>query len=262
MKISVIIPVFNGAPFVDRAMSNVQSQSRPPDEIIFVDDGSTDGTARAIERYTSARYIYQVNAGPSAARNAGLKDSAGDLIAFIDVDDLWESGKLEREAAILEGDPSVDIGQGLILDVDSSGGSTNPSELRLERLSSPYAWVNLGSMLFRRSIFDRVGGFDVALKENEDTDWYIRAWESGTKKRVVDEVCLYYTIREGSLVTGQDASRSPLPMLMKRHRDRSREGGERSFDVSSAKAFFGVFPDRRQRYPRNDYIDIRLEEFA
>lgn len=103
-----MIPAFNVEDCITDAVDSVLAQRRPPDEVIVVDDGSTDETARRIERYGSAvRYLRQDNAGPSAARNHGITAAAGEWIAFLDSDDVWLPEKLAAELDIIDRDPNL-----------------------------------------------------------------------------------------------------------------------------------------------------------
>ena len=88
--ISVIIPVFNGEDFIQEAIQCVLDQKYPDMEILVIDDGSTDRTRARIDVYSDrVSYIHQPNGGPAAARNTGLKMAQGEIIAFLDADDLW-----------------------------------------------------------------------------------------------------------------------------------------------------------------------------
>ena len=98
--LSVIMPVYNGAEFLAEAVASIVAQAYQPLEIIVVDDGSTDETATIVQSLGGEiRYLYQFNQGPAAARNAGLALAQGDLIAFLDVDDLWPADKLAQQMA-------------------------------------------------------------------------------------------------------------------------------------------------------------------
>jgi glycosyltransferase involved in cell wall biosynthesis len=101
-KSSVIICAYNYARFLPRCLESALSQSRPADEIIVVDDGSTDETAEVVKRFSQVRYIRQENAGKAAAFNRGFRESQGDLICHLDADDYWLPRKLERVTDALE----------------------------------------------------------------------------------------------------------------------------------------------------------------
>jgi len=109
-SVSVIIPVYNGETFVDEAIDSVIHQKYEPLEIIIVDDGSTDRTAEVIRGYgEKVQYRYQSNTGPAAARNSGLRVASGDVMAFIDADDLWPEGKLALQINRLQQEPTLEV---------------------------------------------------------------------------------------------------------------------------------------------------------
>lgn len=221
--VSVIIPVFNGAFFLAGAIENVLAQGYEPVEIIVVDDGSTDNTAEIAAVYKHIiTYHYQPNAGPSAARNCGIGLAQGTMIAFLDVDDSWSKNKLRIQTAHLQANPAIEIVQGLIqrvlkIDVGPSDQSG------YEPISDSYNYINIGSALFRKSVFDKVGLFDETLRDNEDTDWFIRAWESGVSKVVLDEVTLYYHQHSNNMSHHQSPVNYGLTKLIKKHLDRLRD---------------------------------------
>jgi len=104
--VSVVIPVFNGASFIARAVDSVRAQTCKDWEIIVVDDGSTDNTQTVLTGFAKRSGIiclYQENAGPAQARNLGVKSASGEYIAFLDCDDIWLPEKLEEQLTILRG---------------------------------------------------------------------------------------------------------------------------------------------------------------
>ena len=220
--VSAIIPVHNGAAFLAAAIRNVLDQDWSPLEIIVVDDGSTDGTAGIAAQFGDAiRYAHQARGGPASARNRGIRMARGELLAFLDVDDLWPRGKVRRQAGFLAADAAVDIVQGLIvrMELDPSAPGPDPA---FEECFEPYQFINLGSAVYRASVFDTVGPFDVALRENEDMDWFIRAWEANVAKVVQDQVALFHRRHAGNMTLEKRRPQLRIVSVLKRHLDRLR----------------------------------------
>jgi glycosyltransferase involved in cell wall biosynthesis len=108
LRISAVIPAYNAGKYIARSIDSVLNQTCPVDEIIVVDDGSTDNTADAVKHYgEKIRYIYQDNAGASAARNAGIQAATGDWIAFLDGDDEWLPDKIQLQTDLLARNPDL-----------------------------------------------------------------------------------------------------------------------------------------------------------
>ena len=151
-SISVIIPVFNGEEFLERAIQSVLDQDLQPDELIVVDDGSTDQTASIARRYPKIKYIYQANQGPPAARNHGLEKAKGELIAFLDADDQWLPQKLSQQVAFLQSNPAI----GYVLchmHCKLAPGASWPSWLNQAHYQSdPPAYIP-SALLVRRTVF-------------------------------------------------------------------------------------------------------------
>lgn len=215
LTVSVIIPVYNGERFLDEALHSVLAQTLPPDEIVVVDDGSTDGSAAIVAGLVSAsplpiRYIHQENRGPAAARNRGLQAVRSDLVAFLDADDLWELRKQEIQMDYLAVNPDALMVWGLVQMFELRG---------MERvaLHEPWHGPNLGCALFRREVFDRVGGFDEGMRLSEDLDWYLRARELDIPQGTLADVVLWYRRHGENLWLGRDKPlRSSLLALQKR----------------------------------------------
>ena len=112
MKISVIIPVFNRSEMVSRALDSVLTQTRRADEILVVDDGSTDGTNKVLDSFDGIKIIrHEKNKGVAAARNSGISAANYEWIAFLDSDDIWKTTKLEQNEYYFEMDSSIRIFQ-------------------------------------------------------------------------------------------------------------------------------------------------------
>ena len=109
-SISVVVTVYNGEEYVAEALTSILGQTHRPDEVIVVDDGSTDGTARELERFAGdIRVIAQANTGHAGALNRGYPEARGDYIAKCDADDIWEPDKLSRQVRALVDHPEIDV---------------------------------------------------------------------------------------------------------------------------------------------------------
>ena len=109
-RISVIIPTYNSAVFLPEAVESVLSQTFLPQEVIVVDDGSTDNTEDVLEPFRRRiHYIRQENQGPAVARNRGIAEAKGDLIAFLDADDVWVPEKTEIQVKVLRENPRIGL---------------------------------------------------------------------------------------------------------------------------------------------------------
>jgi glycosyltransferase involved in cell wall biosynthesis len=222
--VSVIIPAYNVAPFLATAIASIHRQEYAPLQIILVDDGSTDETAAIAAQHQELLVLRQENRGPASARNRGLSAAKGELITFLDADDFWAPAMLPRLVAQLQMRPEIEIVQGLIQRVwaiwtdDGSG----QRQIKFEPRFEPYVFINLGSAIYRRQVFEKVGLFDEWLADAEDTDWMIRAWEMQVDKLIIPEIFLYYWVRTDSLTVGGSRNKVTLMQLLKRHRDRVR----------------------------------------
>lgn len=245
VPVSVIVPVYNGENFLAGVIQNICRQEYQPLEIIVVDDGSTDETAKVAAQFgEQIHYIYQSNQGPAAARNYGIKLAKGDMIAFLDVDDLWADYILGEFVNYLTANPDVDIVQGLIQRLQLNTTGCGEYQLVFE----PYQFINLGSALYRKSVFDKVGMFDELLWDNEDTDWYMRAWELNVSKVVLPKIMLYYRKHDNNM-TLQQKGQIYFGLLkiykrcFERARTRSTQGITLAPQTISWLEYLGCTPD-------------------
>jgi len=144
--VSVIIPTFNRAPIVGDAIESVLRQRYSHVEIIVVDDGSTDDTRAFVTQFgATVRYVYQENAGVSAARNAGLRLATGEFIAFLDSDDSWVPWKIEAEVAALRVHPAAVVAWTDMSAVDADGAVVHERFLR--KMYGAYGAVDIESLM-------------------------------------------------------------------------------------------------------------------
>lgn len=195
MTVSVVIGVYNGGPLLREAVHSVFFQTRPVDELVLVDDGSTDGAAEAIAvDHPRIRFLRQPNAGGPAARNAGIQLATSDLITFLDADDLWPASTLESHLRFVSSNPDVPIALGQTQLFKSAGDGFVPTDYRRHLL-------HMAAGIFRRSVFDRVGLLEESMRIASDMDWWLRAKQSGMEPTLYPDLTLYYRHHEKS-VTG------------------------------------------------------------
>ncbi len=184
VKVSVIIPAYNGDRYLAAAIDSILAQTYRDLEIIVVDDGSTDNTPQVAQQYGTAvhavQYVSQANQGVAASRNLGMAKARGDYIAFLDQDDVFLPHKLADQVALLEQDDNLGI--------VNSGWQITDEQGHIKAAVQPWQqipdltaanliiWkpVFLGAMLFRRSWLERVSGFDISLEQTPDVDLVMR----------------------------------------------------------------------------------------
>lgn len=201
-RISVIIPTYNHARFVAQAIESVLAQTLPPQEIFVVDDGSTDDTHRVLKPFANrVCVVRQANRGVSAARNAGIELATGDLIAFLDADDIWFPTKLERQMERFEANPEIGLVHCGTEEIDANGKRIGQSVDGME------GWVADDLLLFRRAVIlgggsgamfsrasiDEVGEFDTGMSTSADWDFHYRIARR-YKVAFVTEVLLQYRL--------------------------------------------------------------------
>ena len=178
--ISVIIPTYNRAHLLPRALDSILSQSCLPNEIIVVDDGSTDDTSVLMTSvYPEIIFIQQSNTGVSYTRNVGIKRASGDWIAFLDSDDVWLPEKLEVQMNALYKNPELKICHTNEIWI-RNGTRVNPKK-KHERFGGwifqkclPLCCISPSSVIIHKSIFNEVGLFDDSLLVCEDYDLWLR----------------------------------------------------------------------------------------
>lgn len=182
--VSTVIPTFNRRAIVRRAIDSALAQTYLKQEIIVVDDGSTDGTGEDLcEHYGDLiRYVFQVNGGVSSARNHGMRLARGEFIALLDSDDEWERSKLEKQSEFLEAHPDYGMVLTDVRRVDAKRQMIDvfrrrdvipkDGDVLFDILLNPA--LAPASAMFRTDVFERVGGFDESLRTAEDIDFHLR----------------------------------------------------------------------------------------
>jgi glycosyltransferase involved in cell wall biosynthesis len=220
--VSVIIPIFNAAAYLPQAVASVRAQDHSPLEIIVVDDGSTDTTADVAQSLPDVRYFHQPNAGPAAARNRGIREARGEILAFLDADDLWATGKLAAQLPVLRQFPDEHLVAGHVEQFTSDDVAPTANRDTVVPRDHGRRAYTVGALLVRREDFHKVGGFDPALRFGEFMDWLSRAKTRGLREQVLDQVVLYRRLHATNTTRlARDHQRHYLTAI-RRHLERQR----------------------------------------
>jgi len=216
-KISVIIPNYNRETLVGETISNLLAQTLPPQEIIVVDDGSTDKSVEVIQSFGGkVKLIRQANQGPGAARNAGLRVATGEFIQFQDSDDLFSLNKLEAQAKLLE-QTGADIAfcPWVKLTIEDRNATLEDHVLQQKmppaKLSLPCWWLRgwstvFQSLLFRHSFLNRVGFYRTDLMPSEDTEFFFRMLTSSPRIAFTPKALTLYRLHNVNKITQDEGT--------------------------------------------------------
>jgi glycosyltransferase involved in cell wall biosynthesis len=238
--VSVIMPAYNAADFIDEALQSVLDQNYQPLEILVVDDGSSDDTPAVAARYgDKIRYIRQDNAGPGAARNRGLDLARGELIAFLDSDDTWLAGKLARQTALMSADPDIGLS---FHDFYFEREPQEPPVLafslapqlyeqqRNERADRSYVfsqsmfeplllrnYIGTSTVMIRKNCISQVGPFDASFPSAQDRELWLRI---AKKYRLgfIDAPLTRYRYNPHSITRNSEKRCINIIRLLERHR--------------------------------------------
>jgi glycosyltransferase involved in cell wall biosynthesis len=224
-RVSVIVPTFNRAGLLRRSLDSIQMQSFPDWECLIVDDGSTDATpdlvASRAEADPRVRAIRIEHGGtPGRGRNAGIAGSRGEFVAFLDDDDEWKPGKLERQVSLFDAEP----GAGLVFSrVERFGDEHGPwprvlperPELRSLLASN---FIACSTVIVRRSVIERAGLFDESLPLAQDFDLWLRILRRGPI-RGIPEVLARYRVDRGRQIRELPAEREAVARIIEKFRD-------------------------------------------
>lgn len=223
--VSVVIPCFNLGRFLAEAIESAAAQTAPPLEIVVVDDGSTDADTRDVLARVDPRLARVVrseeNRGLSAARNLGVRESKGHLICCLDADDRLAPTWLEQAREVLDEDARVAFVSHWLRTFGDEQWDWRPVRCDLAILLD----VNMvnGAAVFRRELFDAIGGFDESMRDGcEDWEYWIRATEAGWSGVIVPEILYEYRRRRESMSRQMIVGESPFRLyatLVSKHRN-------------------------------------------
>jgi len=187
-RVSVVVPTRNRLSQLQRAISAVRNQTFRDFEVIVVVDGSTDGTMPWLQSYGAGLNVLTTNnpIGAAAARNSGIAHARGELIAFLDDDDVWRASYLEAQVAHLDSHRGASLSYTDHVNVDSKGHIIRPEIKPLLKYESDLLWLlsecfihSLSIVVCRRKVFEEVGVFDPDLMIVHDLEWYARLLMAG-----------------------------------------------------------------------------------
>jgi glycosyltransferase involved in cell wall biosynthesis len=210
-RVSIIIPTYNCAGYLGRAIDSVCAQTYKDYEILVVDDGSTDNTRDVAMQYgRKLRYLYQQNRGVSAARNHAISKASGELLAYLDADDMWYSEKLERQVAFLDAHQECGMLHSEISVINEQDEILHVRFNQMTKRSVPQghclqallkcSHIQTLTVVERRNCFERVGAFDERLAVAEDYLHWIMIAAEGQAVGYLEEPLAKYRWRTGSLM--------------------------------------------------------------
>jgi GT2 family glycosyltransferase len=205
-SISAVVAAYQAEDWIAEALESIISQTRPPEEIVVVDDGSTDGTARELERFADRiRIIRQPNGGCPAAFNTAFRAARGDFVAMCGADDIWEPRKLEWQTETIQAHPEADVffGHAMVVGQIEAEHSRPPGSGLLDNVAFRDALfkeccVSAPSVVIRRSLFERLGPF-VENFGADDWEYWFRCLRAGARFYYDPRVLLSWRQHGGNL---------------------------------------------------------------
>lgn len=219
--VTAFMPVYNAEAFLAPALESLLAQDYVPFEVVVCDDGSTDGTREILDSFETIRVVRQEHRGRAAACNRAVAAACGELLTSFDGDDLWPANRLTLQATYLAENPRA----GCVL--GRQEWINPPPWLGRDPVYGDLDGIPIGSAMFRRSVFDELGGFDEAFTYSEDMDFLVRMRERGVEIEILSEVVLYRRFHSDQMTA---APPDTLPLLrslrQKLGRDRAFDDGE------------------------------------
>jgi glycosyltransferase involved in cell wall biosynthesis len=262
--VSVIIPAFNAANTIIRAIDSVRQQNVGPIEIIVIDDGSADRTLDVVRDNIADGENIQVlrmqqNSGVSAARNTGIRVAQGKYLAFLDADDIWLPAKLQKQIARMEEDPTITLVSCNSRLISESGVPLKEGHRNRPPVEGTAAWKTLliynfiptPTVLTRTAVVKALGGFDVSLAVGEDLDLWIKLGIQGRIAILPDILINYYDLAGSLMKRHSDRTATIVLPMLEKHIAAQRQQltrqeirtirGQRSFQMACDMFFAGAY---------------------
>jgi uncharacterized protein (DUF1919 family)/septum formation topological specificity factor MinE len=249
LLVSVIILLDDDNSFLEDTICSIKAQNYPLLEIIMIDRSLQRSFTELAQHFKDIRYYHQPDCNQAFGRNFGIQLARGEAIAFLDSGDMWADNQLAEQIEYLEANPEAEIVQGLIQNVTET--SKYPD--LIEKFALVYDFINTGSLVFRRSVFQRVGVFDEALDAGEEIDWFFRASTMDIIKAKLDNVTLFQ--RHNNHQEATESLQFSLLKVVKKYISKRKEDTELQSRIqkSSAKSYIGN--------PRNE-IETGIRAFT
>ena len=217
-RVTVIVAAYNGERFLKETLESVFAQDFESFEVVFVDDGSEDRTGEIAQSFP-VRYVRQPNQGLPAARNAGLAVARGDLVAFLDDDDVLPPTKLSAQVRYLDEHPET----GCVLGRQEwiFDGVEAPTMAR-DPVFGELGGIQLVTAMIRRRVLEELGGFDPSYRYAEDRDLFIRMREHGVAIAVLPDIVLHKRLH-GSNLTMDPPTTHPMLRSLREKLERERQ---------------------------------------
>ena len=244
-KVSVVIPAYNAAKFIEEAIQSVLAQTQPSWELIVVDDGSTDNTAAIVQQYSledsRIHLIQQVNQGVSAARNVGVHLAQADYIAFLDADDRWLPIKLAVHLSHFQSKPNLGVSYARAAFISFEGGLTGTIasgrllQLQPENFLYENPTITTSNLVVRRAVFEQLGGFDLEMSYSEDLDWLFRVLHSQTWQiEGINQVLIEYRLTGQGLSSSLEHIETGWNVLVSKARQTAPDLVDRHYSIAQA----------------------------
>jgi glycosyltransferase involved in cell wall biosynthesis len=220
--VSVILAVQNGERYLAQAIESVLAQSYLAFEIILIDDGSNDNTEKIARSYTQVRYLRQANQGLAIARNVGIENACGQLIAFLSHDDVWLPNKLSSQADCFAQAPETQYTV-TWFKYFLEPGFALPLGFKPELLGKSLIGRIPETVVARRELFDKIGNFNTEFYFANDVDWFARAKDDAAPMTVIPEVLLLKRLHDANMTYNSVVNGELLGLLKQSIRRQRQE---------------------------------------
>ena len=220
--VSVIIPAYNAGRYIGEALQSVLDQTIIPSEIIVIDDGSTDETERVVAAFDTIRYYKQFNQGTAKALNHGIEKSTGDILMFLDADDVCMPSRIALQLKAFSESPTTDMVFGGMVQFISPDLPDDEKE-KIDFNPEPMVGIHKSSWAIKRSSFLKVGFFKGTFALEEFVDWYVLSKEMNLKEMILTDILARRRIHSTNSMRVNKDLRLGYPKILKAALDRRRQ---------------------------------------